>query len=72
MHTYACVHVVRPICLKIPSNLLHMELTHTQVHKYDFSNRYGYLLHVDVVQIWITVIKWLENHLNVFERWNDP
>ena len=41
MHTYACVHVVRPICLKIPSNLLHMELTRTQVHKYDFSNRYG-------------------------------
>ena len=37
----ACVHAVRPICLKIPSNLLHMELTRTQVHKYDFSNRYG-------------------------------
>ena len=35
------VHVVRPICLKIPSNLLHMELTRTQVHKYDFSNRFG-------------------------------
>ena len=31
-----CVHVVRQICLKIPSNLLHMELTHTQVHKYFF------------------------------------
>ena len=28
-----CVIVVRPICLKIPSNLLHMELSHTQVHK---------------------------------------
>ena len=41
MHTYACVHVVRQICLKIPSNLMHMELTRTQVHKYDFSNRYG-------------------------------
>ena len=41
MHTYACVHVVRPICLKIPSNLLHMELTRTQVHKYDLSTRYG-------------------------------
>ena len=41
MHTYACVHVVRQIYLKIPSNLLHMELTRTQVHKYDFSNRYG-------------------------------
>ena len=51
MHTYACVHVVRQICLKIPSNLLHMELTRTQVHKYDFSNRFGYALHVDVVQI---------------------
>ena len=24
-----------------PSNLLHMELTRTQVHKYDFPNRYG-------------------------------
>ena len=41
MHTYACAHVVRQICLKFPSNLLHMELTRTQVHKYDFSNRYG-------------------------------
>ena len=72
MHTYACVHVVRQICLKIPSSLLHVELTRTQVHKYDFSNRFGYALHVDVVQIWITVIKWLENHLNVFKRSNDP
>ena len=49
--TDACVHVVRQICLKILSNLLHMELTRTQVHKYDFSNRFGYALHVDVVQI---------------------
>ena len=48
---HACVHVVRQICLKIPSNILHMELTRTQVHKYDFSNRYGLPLHVDVVQI---------------------
>ena len=38
---HACAHALTPICLKIPSNLLHMELTHTQVHKYDFSNRYG-------------------------------
>ena len=51
MHTYACVDDVRQICLKIPSNLLHMELTRTQAHIYDFSNRYGYPLHVDVVQI---------------------
>ena len=72
MHTYACVHVVRQICLKIPSSLLHMELTRTQVHKYDFSNRFGKALHVDVVQICITVIKWQENHLNVFKRSNDP
>ena len=41
MHTYACVHVVRPICLKIPANLLHMELTRTEVHKYDFLNHFG-------------------------------
>ena len=41
MHTYACAHAVRQICLKIPSNLLHMELTRTQVRKYDFSNRFG-------------------------------
>ena len=41
MHTYACVHVMRQICLKISSNLLHMELTRTQVHKYDLSNCYG-------------------------------
>ena len=51
MALHACAHALRPICLKIPSNLLHMELTRTQVHKYDFSNRYGYPLHVDVVQI---------------------
>ena len=44
---HACVHVVIQICLKIPSSLLHMELTHTQVHEYDFSNH----LHVDLVQI---------------------
>ena len=74
MHTYSsiCVHVVIQICLKIPSSLLHMELTRTQVHKYDFSNRFGYVLHVDVVQIWITVIKWLENHLNVVKRSDEP
>ena len=41
MHTYACVHVVRQICLKILANLLHRELTRTQVHKYDISNRFG-------------------------------
>ena len=33
MTLHACVHVVRPICLKIPSNLVHMELNRTQVHK---------------------------------------
>jgi hypothetical protein len=41
MALLACVQAVTPICLKIHSNLLHMELTHTQVHKYDFPNRYG-------------------------------
>ena len=51
MHTYVCVHVMRQTCLKIPSCLLHMELTRTQVHKYDFSIRFGYVLHVDVVKI---------------------
>ena len=71
MALHACAHALRRICLKIPSNLLHMELTRTQVHKYDFSNRFGYALHVDVVQILIMVIKWLENHLNVFKRSND-
>ena len=40
MHLYACAHALRQICLKIPSNLLHMELTRTQVHIYDFSNRF--------------------------------
>ena len=30
---HACAHALTPICLKIPSNLLHMELTRTQVHK---------------------------------------
>ena len=51
MHTYACVHVVTQICLKIPSNLLQMELTRTQVHNYDFSNCYGQPLHIHLVQI---------------------
>src|SRR3990170_3127549 len=36
MALHACVQAVTPICLKIPSNLLHMELTRTQVYKYDF------------------------------------
>ena len=57
MHTYACVHVVRQISLKIPSNLLHIEITRTQVHTYDFSNNFGALEHVIVVQIWIMHIK---------------
>ena len=48
---HACADALTPICLKIPSNLLHMELTHTQVHRYDFSNHFVYALHVDVVQI---------------------
>ena len=30
---HACAHALTPICLKIPPNLLHMELTRTQVHK---------------------------------------
>ena len=30
---HACAHALRPICLKIPTNLLHMELTRTHVHK---------------------------------------
>ena len=37
----ARVKAVTLICLKIPSNLLHMQLTRTQVQKYDFSNRYS-------------------------------
>ena len=41
LHACTCVHSMRPIYLKIPSNLLHMELTRTQVHKYDFSDRFG-------------------------------
>ena len=72
MALHACVHFVTPIFLKIPSNYLHMELTRTQVYKYDFSNRYGLLVHVDVVQIWITVSKWLENHLNVLKGQMTP
>ena len=51
MALHACVQGVRPICLKFPSNLLHVELIRTQVHKYDFSNRFGYVLHLAVVQI---------------------
>jgi hypothetical protein len=46
-----CVQAVTPICLKIPSNLLHRALTCTQGHKYDFSTHDGLLLHVHVVQI---------------------
>ena len=40
--------------------------------KYEFSNRYVWLLHVHVVQISITVIKWLENHLNVLKGQMTP
>ena len=47
----ACVQTVTPIYLKIPSNLLHMELTCTQVHKYDFATLDGLLLYEHVVQI---------------------
>ena len=72
MALHACVQAMTPICFQIRSKLLHMELTRTQVHKYFFSNPYGQSLHVDVVQIWIMVIKWLENHLNVFKMSSDP
>ena len=41
MALHACVRAVTPLCLKTPSNSLHMKLARTQVHKYDFSNRYG-------------------------------
>ena len=41
MALHACVQAMTAISLKIPFNLLHIELTRTQVHKYDFSNRYG-------------------------------
>ena len=40
MALHACAHALTPICFKIHSNLLHIELTRTQVHRYDFSNRY--------------------------------
>ena len=41
-HSTPCMCPCREtICFKIPSNLLHMELTRTQVHIYDFSNRFG-------------------------------
>ena len=55
-----CVQAMTPICLKIPSNLLHRTLTHTQVHKYDFPTHDGLLLHVHVDQISIMAIIWLE------------
>ena len=58
-----CVQAVTPICLKIPSNLLHRALTRTQGHKYDFPTHDGLLLHVHVVQILITAIIWLETYL---------
>jgi hypothetical protein len=58
-----CVQAVTPICLKIPTNLLHRALTHTQGHKYDFPTHDGLPLHVHAVQIWITAIIWLETHL---------
>ena len=46
--------------------------SHTSTQKYDFSNRYGYLLYVHVVHISITVIKWLENQLNVLKGQMTP
>ena len=67
-----CVIAVRPICLKIPSNLLHMELNCTQVHKIWVFKPLWLAVACRCVQIRITFIKWLENHLNVFKRSNDP
>ena len=58
-----CVQALTPICLKIPSNLLHRALTRTQGHTYDFPTHDGFPLHVHAVQIWITTIIWLETHL---------
>ena len=58
-----CVQALTPICLKIPSNLLHMALTHTQGHKYDFPTHDGLPLHVQAFQILIATIIWLETHL---------
>ena len=51
MAPHACIHVVTPICLKNPSNLLHMELTRTQVHENMIFKPFWLGLHVDVVQI---------------------
>ena len=67
-----CVIAVRPICLKIPSNLLHMELNRTQVHEIWVFKPLWWAVHVHVVQISITVIKWLENHLNVLKGQMTP
>ena len=42
LHAYVCMCPCRETNMfEITSNLVHMELTHTQVHKYDFSNHYG-------------------------------
>ena len=38
----------------------------------DFQTHDGLLLHVHVVEIWITAIKRLETHLNVLKSTNDP
>jgi hypothetical protein len=46
-----CVQAVTPICLKIPTNLLHRALTRTQGHKYDFPTHDGLPLHVHAIQI---------------------
>ena len=54
LHAYIFMHMCPcrdTNMFEIPSSLLHMELPRTQVHKYDFSNRLGYVLHLDVVQI---------------------
>ena len=68
LHAYICMCP----CLKIPSNLLHMELNpHTSTQIWFFKPLW-LAIACRLVQIWIMIIKWLENQLNVFKRSNDP
>ena len=67
-----CVIAVRPICLKIPSNLLHMELDLAQVHKIWLFKLLCLAVACTCSSNLNKVIKWLENHLNIYKRSNDP
>ena len=71
-HSMLCVQAVTPNMFENSFQYTTHGINSHKSTQICFLNSYGKLLHVHVVQIQITVIKWLENHLNVLKRSNDP